>query len=826
MTEPTFDLVRSALLDYEHLAPEARRPWLEALKRHQPLLHDAVMSMMRFERHRASGIVELPMPEVGPRYALIGLLGRGGMGEVWEVFDTELRRPLALKVLSRALATLPAMRDRFRAECQTQAQLQHPHIVPIHEMDLLPDGRLYFTMRKIEGQTLSEVIAEPTEAWPLPRLVATFGQVCHAVAYAHGRGVLHRDLKPQNVMVGPFGEALVVDWGLAKVIGEALTAEDVGAAPVVTEGSQITMMGQITGTPAYMSPEQVRGEPADARSDVYALGAMLYCVLAGRAPYEGSTPRDVLASVKAGPPRWPPQRPGVPPAPDDLVATCARAMARGPKERFATAKELADQVQAWLDGRKDHERALDLVAVAEREQALAERLRSRASTLQAEANAWLHNTSPRASEEAKAPGWAKADEAARLRRDADLREVAYRQTLWAALNHAPDLEEAHARLARHHLEHHRRAEARRDHAEAAQRADLIRRHDRLGRLAGYLEGTGAVSVRTEPPGAEVVLTRYVERRRRLVEVDARCLGRTPLVEVPLPMGSYVLHLRMPGMHDVRYPVVIERQQHWDGIPPGRKVPRAVHLLADGTLGPEEVRVPGGWFWAGGDPTAYQSLPRQRVWVDGFVIQRHPVTWSAFAAFLNALEAEGRRDDALRYVPRPNAGGDPLVAHQDGRWAVTGEQLAWPVTQVDWHAAQAYATWWAERTGQPWALPAELAWEKAARGVDGRFYPWGDHLDPSWCNVRASGVGCPAPVGGFVVDVSPYGVAGTAGNVSDWCTDVPRGAPTFRAVRGGAFVTNQVLARVANRNRYVATRRDAYNGFRLMRHLPSSGGKVK
>ena len=239
------------------------------------------------------------------RYQDIGLLGIGGMGEVRLVQDRQLGRAIAMKIIKRELSSSATTQARFIAEAQATAQLQHPGIVPVHELGTLPDGRHYFTMTRVRGRTLAEVISgvqavstegswEITPAgWTFRRLIDVFHRVCESVAYAHDCGVIHRDLKPENIMLGSHGEVLVLDWGLAKVRGQRDIAAEQGdfdlddsnaSTPqrVVTQrssdDSQATRMGVVTGTPAYMAPEQASGEIdlIDERSDVYALGAMLY----------------------------------------------------------------------------------------------------------------------------------------------------------------------------------------------------------------------------------------------------------------------------------------------------------------------------------------------------------------------------------------------------------------------------------------------------------------------------------------------------------------------------------------------------------------------
>ena len=273
------------------------------------------------------------------RYTLGNPLGLGGMGQVWVAEDGVLRRQVALKELSPSLRETATAEASLAWEAWITAQLDHPGIVSVHDAGRRRDGAAFYTMRLIRGRTLAAAIAAKE---PLPRLVRHFIDACDAMAYAHSAGVIHRDLKPSNVMVGEFGETQVVDWGLALPTGLGAGASVPGVAPPPRHG--------VLGTPAYMSPEQARGEPADARSDVWGLGAILYELLSGAPPYVGQDSSTLLDQVRAGAP--PPLRLAQPTLPPELCAIAERAMMHSPERRYPSARALAEDVERWFEGRR------------------------------------------------------------------------------------------------------------------------------------------------------------------------------------------------------------------------------------------------------------------------------------------------------------------------------------------------------------------------------------------------------------------------------------------------------------------------------------------
>ena len=287
------------------------------------------------------------------RYVMRTILGRGGMGEVWLARDVRIDRDIAIKLMRRDRSQSPDAVARFLREAKVQGRLEHPSIVPVH--DLGEEDAPYFAMKRLTGTTLAEAITDPAK-WPRRTLLARLVDVCLAIELAHQRGVIHRDLKPANIMLGDFGETYVLDWGLARIAGES----DLGRSADLVSGESTpghTVAGEMLGTPGYMSPEQMRGDAIDGRTDVYALGCILYEVLTGKP----AVPRDQTMEVTLTAEDHRPSRADadLPPELDDL---CARATRAVPAERVPTARALADAIQQFLDGDRDLERRKALAA--------------------------------------------------------------------------------------------------------------------------------------------------------------------------------------------------------------------------------------------------------------------------------------------------------------------------------------------------------------------------------------------------------------------------------------------------------------------------------
>ncbi len=805
-------------------------------------------------------------PALPGRYKDLGVIAQGAFGEVRRVHDTLLDCTLAMKLLHGARADLPHVRRRFLAEATITAQLQHPGVVSIHDRGELADGRLWFTMKEVRGRTLREVIDElhaasgpegfvsTASGFSFRRLIEAFVRAAQTVAHAHSRSVVHRDIKPDNIMVGELGEVYVMDWGLARS-GARLTdtegEEGEHGMASANLASGMTHEGDILGTPAYMPPEQARGERErlGPESDVYALGAVLYHLLSGNPPYIGKG-HEVLAKILLGE-RPPLVQTGLQGSslPSELVEIAYRAMSPSIHDRTGSAAQMANDVVAWLDGVRRREQALERLDQARAIEPLIKASRGAAEAAKERARALSGDVRAFDPIEKKRPIWALEDEAAHERREAALAEARWLESVHGALSIDAGLPEAHAALADHYRDKMEDAERHHRDDDAARFEALLIAHDR-GKYAAFLKGDGAVSLVTDPPGARVIADRYTMNDRRLSPVFFRDLGRTPLREVPLPYGSYLLRIQAPGRAEVRYPVLIERGEHWDGCAPGEREPLPIALPREGEIGEHECYVPAGYCITGGDPEAPDSLPLRRLWVDGFVVHRYPVTNAEYLVFLNDLITAGREAEATAACPRRQLGAaegeealSVLRRGGDGLFVLPWDWApGQPVVLVDWHAASAYARWLASTAGHPMRLLNELEREKAARGADGRALPWGDHMDATFACALESHVEPPKRVAveAYPADESPYGVRGLAGNTRDWCINVWKTGgplidggrlrldpaalddPDFRAIRGGVWGSAMVNGRAAARYGGRPERCTLALGIRVARAWPSYG----
>ena len=657
-------------------------------------------------------------------YQVMAPLGRGGLAAVYRAFQPGVGRYVALKILPRHLASERQFVVRFQQEARVLAQLQHPHIVPVLDFGAA-DGYAYLAMPFIEGGTLLSLMQGGL--LPPDRIRRILSQVGTALDYAHTQRVIHRDVKPSNVLIDLRGDCLLADFGLAKI---------------VEAGTKLALNGGVVGTPAYMSPEQGLGLPLDGRSDQYSLGVILYELVTGRVPYDAETPLAVVLKHIHEP--LPPPRklnPALAPELEDLLL---RALAKNPSERFPSVAEFVQALQAALP---------ETAAAPTVESVVAESAPVGAAPVAGEPGPPAEAAPAPPPVVRVAPGVSPAGR---------LRPVP-REIVYAG----------------------------------------------LGVLALALAISAVLFLNRGGAEAQAAATRSAASTQTAVALAAApAASPTPRPATVVPVTGAASATATPTATPTRTPTAT------------RTAPTPTATLGIGATrvsaidGMVSVYVPAGAFRMGSTEDDASALPYERpqrdVILDAFWIDRTEVSNAQYALCL----AAGR----CRPLNSPNSGTrlgyftDP--AYQD-----------YPVIRVSWDDARRYCQWAGGR------LPTEAEWEKAARGVEARRFPWGDDRPaPSRANFDRL-VGDTAAVDDYPEGASPYGALNMAGNVREWVSDWfqsdyyrdaarvnPTGPATgqFRVLRGGSWLSPVVEIRAARRTFAQPTNRDNATGFRCVR----------
>jgi serine/threonine protein kinase/formylglycine-generating enzyme required for sulfatase activity len=771
----------------------------------------------------ATASLPLPQELLGSRYKKLFPLGAGGLGEVVACEDMVLGRTVAVKA-GHQNGDVDAYSTKviLAREARIISHLEHPNIIPIYDAGTDMVRGPFYVMRQVTETSLEAILrrrrlgeGDPRD-YTIGRLLRYFLQVCNAVDYAHHRGVIHCDIKPANILLGDYGEVLLVDWGLAQ--------------------SRTHPLGVRGGTLGYMAPEQM--DPTidrfDERTDVFALGAILYEILAGRSAFPGvkssnvtTLGRDPLALYV------------IPPIPSAVTANlevspevediCMRAIAIARADRLASARHLADAIDEFIEGSKQKERKrIEADKSARAGDELAERYHEFAESRPEQLNVYRSlraDVAPWAPVDEKQDVW-DAEDIVRVTDALQVRTFhsavsAYERALDAVPNHT----QARRGLARLFMSELQRARRRGDSLDEIAYEQLLREVDD-GEFVNELQRGGTLELTVGENTGRVTLVKLVERDRRLVEGSVEVIAETARTERSLPAGPYIVtSTAADAPHTVSWPVSLE---------PGQRCQLTISIPSMiGKLGPNEVLIPGGRARLGGDPLSTETDEPLVVDVETFILQRYPVTLASWFEFLDDL---GDQDPKLAklHVPRTTLGMPTWHrALTAGTWVgdrsvpsivVPPDPIRLPVFGISAESAEAYARWLSAKEGKAWRLPTELEWEKAGRGTDGRVYPWGDHFDATFCKMRDSRPGLPIaePIGAFAWDVSPYGVCDLAGGVADWCTPDPRRTaprePREVVSRGGAWCDWPIDCRLASRRRHLATEHSARVGVRLARDL--------
>ncbi len=709
------------------------------------------------------------------RYAVRNELGRGGMGVVMIAQDRVLQRDVALKYLLPDSQNEKG-RARLTLEAQVTGLLEHPSITPVYDMRSTATGEPFYAMRVVRERSLEamlDAVRKGTEESPsIPFFCQVLRQVALAMQYAHDRGVVHRDLKPENILVGRYGEVYVIDWGIAKIMGKSLGLKT----------TEKIVMGSLIGTPRYMAPEQARGDndAVDGRADVYALGAILYELLTLVPIFQADHVLALLYQVVQQEPVPPSERSPNRNVPRALEQICLRAVAKSPAERFQTAQAFADEIDLFLEGVKDRERRQEMadeaLMMAEQARAVFDDVRAQYRVVRGQLE----------DERIRVPSWARGDaknnlwqleqQAEDLEIEIERRFSDTVRMFGQALVHVQELPSARLGLARLYWERFEEAENASRLADAAYLEGLVRQYND-GPFDRMLEGKGELTLTTEPSGASVELFRYVQQNRRLVEWLHAEL-ESPVVDAELSHGSYVAVISAPGYRTQRLPIAMGRVVN---------VENHVRLLKPDEIPSDFIFIPGGEF----------QRESGEAHVDDFAIMQAPVTVAEYLDFLNGVPSE----IAQQHVPRVDDNEPYFAEDPDGRYRMPDEDAEgdtwnplWPMLMVSYHDAVAYAAWRSARDEKSYRLPTLLEWEKAARGVDGRIYPWGNHFDATFCCMRESHQGrpTPVPVGTYEADKSPYGLVDVAGNIAEWTSTLESANDDERGIGKGASYNSMAL----------------------------------
>ena len=829
-----------------------------------------VLDALGISRDNAGREGEEPPPHIPsePRYELGHVVGHGGTAVVYAARDERLDREVAIKVLRKGADG--GFTARFVREAQLTGRLEHPNIITVHDLGTLADERPFLCMKFIRGRDLGDVLSalrrgdeETRKHYGRVRLLSIFQGICHGIAFAHERGVIHRDLKPRNIMLGEHGEVSICDWGLAKNVvageapvevpvdvaakvslagadgrdaphaAEAALAEDGPASTILRNKSDretlritlpsldpsVTQEGEVIGTPAYMAPEQARGElRLTTAVDVYALGGILYEILCHRLAFDGANALAVLRRVIDGdlvPPSLRGAEGGSPPpeVPDELERLCLQCLSRETNKRPRTASEVAQRVEEFLEGSRERsrrrERADELAHDAaglhksfEQSRVARQRSLEKARVLASEIPPWRPIIE-------KGEVYSALATAARCSDEADRSFHAAVARAQEALAFDAHNEPAKKTLIELYLTKVAEAELREDKADALHFGGLARK---LG-AGAKVAARGHFKLVTEPRGARVRIHPLVDAGEPILEpLSPQELGTTP-VECDLDAGSYLVVIEHEGYRAARVSLRVRRDEANE-----LRVP----LYTDDEIGEGLVYVPPGPFLLGGEPDAFGEARLERRELPGFFVARDPTTGADYVRFLADL---GIADREAAHARRPRDGmTGPLFAGSEGlRFPRPrdrgGDGYTWdpkaPVVGISWDDANAYLLWRTALDDRDYRLPNELEWEKAARGADGRRYPWGPRFDAALANLAGSREPGPglAPVHAFSHDRSPYGVRGCAGNVREWVRegdgtrDGPRSA--LRITRGAAWHDPPEAARVTFRDALPA--RDVANG---------------
>jgi formylglycine-generating enzyme required for sulfatase activity len=711
------------------------------------------------------------------------LVARGGYGWVFRAEDPVLERTVAVKI-SRPDGGAEA-RKALLEEARLTARLKHPAVLPVHRI-VATEGLLCVEYALAPERTLEVLLEDPDAllASPVERRLALLRTVADALARAHDLGIVHGDIHPGNVGVGPSWEPYLLDWS----------------------GASAGPLGTFTGDPAYAAPELLYGQPPSPAADVYALGVLVWELFSGRRLRPRRRGEDLGRFVA----RWRDARP--PDAPDPGLTDALAAALRSDPGRRCSCRELLTLLDGALSALADvqHRSVMGEALMAEAREHLLrwhelgvrlveERRVVLVQSQKIPGHADLHH---------KRPLWEAEDRVYHLTAERWLTWLRATRQATLAATLIPESRESQATLGELWWERMLDAEGRGDEREAWLAREQVLQADpeRKGRT---LLAPAHLTLTAETD-ATVQIARFVEHQRRLVPevIDQRQL---PLERLALPVGSYLITATTAEGAVTRYPVALGRLEHHQN---------RLRFFSPEQIGEGWVYIPSGPFRLGGDTDARRAVEPCRPTIGDRFMMKTPVTCQQWCAFLDTLPLDEATSRAPGRRGRFGSSSSTWQHTADGWRMPEGWRQDWPIIGVSYHDAVAYAAWQSARSGRAVRLPTEEEWEKAARGVDGRTWPWGNHFDPRFANMARSIPDEPGPVavGSFPIDDSVFGCLDMAGNAAEWTQSMMDSK--LIAVRSGSWQAEPDELRCASRRAVPAHYRASVLTFRLISEQPA------
>lgn len=774
-----------------------------------------------------------PAPSVAERlgrYILLERIGQGGMGVVWAAYDPELDRRVAIKLLRVSPELGPDAQKRLLREAQAMAKLSHPNVLAVYDVGVV-EGSVFVAMELVKGKTMREWMRVTTR--PVRDVLDVFIQAANGLQAAHSIGMVHRDFKPENVMIREDGRVLVMDFGLARSEAIMETAGKVILTPELRAQSNLTHTGALLGTPAYMSPEQFASAKVDARSDQFSFCVTLFEVLFGQHPFPATTVMEQAVAIAAGQPIMPTRSRPVP-------SWLRRIVLRGMKRDSASRWPSMEGLRVALERRKQRRVFLTIAVAAATVSAggyitsvvrAASAQRAEISELQLRAAVGMDDARMAAKSARDVrdhamslfdQGKSKAgnDLLGIANVDYDRANVLFR-TWIAELTKGFNIDPSDAdsrRLLLGALYEHAEFMALMNRLDFADEiVERMKVYDIDREYGARWVAPANLRVRTDPAGVVATLERYesgAAGQRALTFI--RNVDTADASSVSVAPGSYRLTFQRPGSETVYYPLSVTR---------GEKLDLAVTMPRQGSLPPGFTYIPAGRFLLGSfDFEAIRSFfdadPGRVAETPAYLIARNETTNAEYIEYLEALPPELRVAKLGPEVARWEAGLG-LAQRVDGTWqfelkigeevqtASRGETvrlpgkgaidwLELPVAGLTWFEAEAYVDWLDRSGKRPGAhLCNEREWERAARGADDRVYPHGDRLAIGDANFGTQQTGvelAPSVVGSYPLSESPFGVLDMAGGVVEWVST----QDALKVGRGGGYLFDRNSAAIINR----------------------------